>query len=95
MDGKNRNTEDIAVFCQKFRVFCDEVTRNASDLKQLAGTAGGALRDEVGQKAVRKVEEFSDELIRIATQGIEPIQELEKKNIQMEEKMSQISGMIR
>lgn len=95
MADKQRNTEEIAKFCQQFRQFCDDVTAEARALKGMAGSAEGSLKDEVGQRAIRKVEQFSDELIQIVYQGEEPIRELERKNAQMEEDMDRISGMIR
>lgn len=95
MAGKQRETAEIAKFCQQFRQFCDDVTAEATALRGLAGSAAGSLKDEVGQRAINKVEEFSNELIQIVYQGEEPIRELERKNAQMEEDMDRISGMIR
>lgn len=95
MNGKNRETEAIELFCKNFREFCEEVENQANDLKLLASAAGGSLRDEVGQKAVQKVEEFADEILSIVYAGEEPIRELERKNKKIEDDMQKVKSMVR
>lgn len=91
MESKHRDTEEIEKFCQQFRQFCDKVIAEATALKGMAASAEGSLRDEVGQRAILKVEEFSNELIRIVYQGEGPVLDLEKKNLQMLDDMESIS----
>ena len=95
MYGKNRETDAINLFCKNFREFCEEVENEANDLKLIASAAGGSLRDEVGQKAVHKVEEFANEILTIVYTGEERILELEKKNKKLEDDMQKVKGMVR
>ncbi|MBO5281750.1 MAG: hypothetical protein J6B43_01275 [Lachnospiraceae bacterium] len=95
MNQYNRDTEPIQRFCTNFRAFCDDIADAALKLKLIAEQAEGALRDPVGQKAIGKVEEFCDELIRIAYRGEEPIRELELRNRLLEEDMRDIYENIR
>lgn len=95
MNGKNRNTEEIAAFCKSFREFCADIEKEANDLRLIASAAGGSLRDEVGQKAVQKVEEFASELITIVYRGEEPILELERRNQKMIDDMEEAKGLVR
>lgn len=95
MYGKNRETDAIELFCKNFREFCEDVENQATDLKLIASAAEGSLRDEVGQKAVKKVEEFADEILAIVYLGEERILELEKKNKKIEDDMQKVKGMVR
>lgn len=94
MSDKNRDIEAIKAFCRQFQQFCDSVTSEAQKLKNMAYYAEGSLRDQVGQRATQRVMEFSDELINIVDQGVEPVRELERKAIQMEEDMERIQGIM-
>lgn len=94
MGSKNRDIEAIKAFCRQFRQFCDSVTTEAKALKNMAYYAEGSLRDQVGQRATQRVVEFSDELIQIVDQGMEPVLELERKAVRMEEDMERIQGIM-
>ena len=64
-------------------------------MKLLASVAGGSLRDEVGQRAVQRVEEFADEIMSIVYIGEERILELEKKIQKENDDMEKVKGMSR
>lgn len=87
---KERETEAIEAFYQKFLAFCDEVETKAIVLKNIASNSEGAMRDEMGQKAIPKVVEFADELIKIVQEGKEPIAAKRKSNKQDEDEMREI-----
>ena len=53
------------------------------------------LRDEVGRKAIDYVYEFCDRLVDVVYQGEQPILELEKRNLQMQDEMEEIRGRLR
>lgn len=92
MSSKDRDIEAIKTFCKQFQQFCDSVTEDANKLKNMAYYAEGSLKDQVGRGVTQKVVEFSDELIQIVDQGMEPVRELERKAIQMEEDMERIQS---
>ena len=87
---KERDTEAIDIFYQRFLEFCNEVETKAIILKNLASTAEGAMRDEMGQKAIPRIVEFADELIRIVQEGQEPISARKKSNKNDEDEMREI-----
>ena len=87
---KERDTEAIEAFYQKFLTFCDEVETKAVVLKNLASTSEGVMRDEMGQKAIPRVVEFANELIKIVQEGKEPIAAKRKSNKEDEDEMREI-----
>ncbi len=92
MDGKNRNTEEIAAFCRKYDVYCENVRSQAKQLMMVAQAAESGLRDEVGREAIQRVYEFCNEVINIVYQGEQPIRELERRNRQIEDDMEKLRG---
>lgn len=95
MSSMNRDLEAIALFCTQFRAFCEDVEKEANDIKLIAAAAEGSLRDEVGQKAVQNVQEFANEILSIVYMGEEPILELERKNQKKREDMEKVKSMVR
>lgn len=87
---KERDTEAIDAFYQKFLDFCDEVEIKAVVLKNLASTAEGAMKDEMGKKAIPRVVEFANELIKIVQDGKEPISVKRKSNKEDEDEMQEL-----
>lgn len=95
MSEMNRDLDAIDLFCAQFREFCEEVEKEAKGLKLMASAAEGSLRDEVGQKAVKNVQVFADEILSIVYLGEQPIRELELRNQKKREDMEKVKGMIR
>ncbi len=95
MLGKDRDTEAIQQFCNSYNTYCDNVRNAALQLKTVAQAAESGLRDEVGRKAIENVYEFCDQLMRIVDQGTQPILELQKRNMQMQDDMDEIRRRLR
>lgn len=95
MLGKDRDTEAIQQFCNSYKEYCENVRNAATQLKMVAQAAESGLRDEVGRKAIDNVYEFCDRLMAVVYQGEQPILELEKRNLQMQDEMEEICGRLR
>jgi len=95
MQNKNRDTEAIQAFCQKYNEYCENIKNAATQLKTIAQATEGELRDDVGKKTLERVYEFCDHLIDIVYLGEQPIQELEKRNTEMQDDMENIRRRLR
>lgn len=77
---KNRDTEEIKVFCNEYEKASQTILDSAYRLKAVAGEVEEGLPDELGTLATGRVKEFADKIIQIVAEGIEPIEELKRRN---------------
>ena len=77
---KNRDTEEIEVFCTEFEKASQSILDSAYRLKAVAGEVEEGLPDELGSLATGRVKEFADKIIQLVAEGMEPIEKLKRNN---------------